>query len=65
MLKRGVRRLQQPFGLAPTKPVLHDDLAAAPACREVVNLPTHPRATPRTARRAVEFVTAIGPPLSP
>jgi len=37
---------------------------AEKACREVVNLPTHPRVTPRTARRTVDFVTAIGPSLS-
>jgi dTDP-4-amino-4,6-dideoxygalactose transaminase len=29
------------------------------ACREVVNLPTHPRAGEATARRAVGFLTAI------
>ena len=31
------------------------------ACREVVNLPTHPRADPAAARRSVEFVKTIGP----
>ena len=31
------------------------------ACREVVNLPTHPRAGPATARRSVDFVRVIGP----
>ncbi len=31
------------------------------ACREVVNLPTHPRAGEPTARRSVEFVRQIGP----
>jgi perosamine synthetase len=31
------------------------------ACREVVNLPVHPRANRRTARRLVEFLTQIGP----
>jgi len=33
---------------------------AEQACREVVNLPTHPRAGQRTARRSVAFVTDIG-----
>jgi dTDP-4-amino-4,6-dideoxygalactose transaminase len=33
---------------------------AEKACREVVNLPTHPRAGPATARRCVEFVAGIG-----
>ena len=47
------------------RPWLWQPPVAEKACREVVNLPTHPRATPRTARRAVEFVTAIGPPLTP
>lgn len=32
------------------------------ACREVVNLPLHPRADERTARRTVEFVKRFGPP---
>ena len=31
------------------------------ACREVVNLPTHPRADEATARRSVAFVASIGP----
>jgi len=31
------------------------------ACREVVNLPTHPRADEATARRTVAFVAEIGP----
>jgi dTDP-4-amino-4,6-dideoxygalactose transaminase len=31
------------------------------ACREVVNLPTHPRAGRRTAERSVAFVADIGP----
>lgn len=31
------------------------------ACREVVNLPTHPRAGEATARRSVAFVREIGP----
>jgi perosamine synthetase len=31
------------------------------ACREVVNLPTHPRAGEKTARRSVAFVQHIGP----
>ena len=30
------------------------------ACREVVNLPTHPRASERTARRTVDFISKIG-----
>jgi dTDP-4-amino-4,6-dideoxygalactose transaminase len=34
---------------------------AEKACREVVNLPTHPRANEATARRSVEFVARIGP----
>ena len=34
---------------------------AEQACREVVNLPTHPRAGKRTARRSVAFVQTIGP----
>lgn len=34
---------------------------AEQACREVVNLPTHPRADEGTARRTVEFVASIGP----
>jgi dTDP-4-amino-4,6-dideoxygalactose transaminase len=33
---------------------------AEQACREVVNLPTHPRANEATARRSVEFVARIG-----
>jgi dTDP-4-amino-4,6-dideoxygalactose transaminase len=32
------------------------------ACREVVNLPTHPRADAATARRSVEFIRRIGKP---
>jgi len=32
------------------------------ACREVVNLPTHRRASERTALRSVEYVAQIGPP---
>lgn len=32
------------------------------ACREIINLPTHPRANERTARRSVEFVAEIGRP---
>ena len=35
---------------------------AEQACREVVNLPTHPRAGAATARRTVQFVTEIGSP---
>jgi dTDP-4-amino-4,6-dideoxygalactose transaminase len=35
---------------------------AEKACREVVNLPTHPRADISTARRTVEFIQRIGPP---
>ena len=31
------------------------------ACREVVNLPMHPRADEATARRSVEFLKTIGP----
>ena len=31
------------------------------ACREVVNLPTHPRADRWTAERSVEFIAGIGP----
>ena len=31
------------------------------ACREVVNLPMHPRAGEATARRSVEFLKTIGP----
>lgn len=31
------------------------------ACREVINLPTHPRTSPRTARRVVDFIRRIGP----
>lgn len=31
------------------------------ACREVVNLPLHPRTSPATARRSVEFISTIGP----
>lgn len=31
------------------------------ACREVVNLPVHPRTNEATARRSVDFVVAIGP----
>ena len=31
------------------------------AAREVVNLPTHPRANERTARASVEFIRRIGP----
>ncbi|HSW45145.1 MAG TPA: DegT/DnrJ/EryC1/StrS family aminotransferase [Phycisphaerae bacterium] len=35
------------------------------ACREVVNLPTHPRADHATAERSVNFIAGIGPaPLS-
>ena len=33
---------------------------AEKACREVVNLPTHPRANGKTARRSVAFITDIG-----
>ncbi|MCX5677234.1 MAG: hypothetical protein NTX87_19790, partial [Planctomycetota bacterium] len=33
---------------------------AEKASREVVNLPTHPRADEATARRSVDFVRAIG-----
>lgn len=32
------------------------------ACREVVNLPVHPRADEQTAARTVEFISRIGPP---
>ena len=32
------------------------------ACREVVNLPLHPRANEATARRSVEFIETIGRP---
>ncbi|MFO8013996.1 MAG: DegT/DnrJ/EryC1/StrS family aminotransferase [Phycisphaerae bacterium] len=35
---------------------------AEQACRQVVNLPTHPRADVSTARRSVEFIQRIGPP---
>lgn len=35
--------------------------AAEQACREVVNLPTHPRAGRKTAQRSVRFVQQIGP----
>jgi len=35
---------------------------AEQACREVVNLPTHPRADEATARRSVAYVRRIGPP---
>ena len=35
---------------------------AEKACREVVNLPTHPRAGTRTARRSVAFIAQIGRP---
>jgi perosamine synthetase len=35
------------------------------ACREVVNLPTHPRASEATARRSVAFVRHIGLARSP
>ncbi|OPX25169.1 MAG: hypothetical protein B1H04_00525 [Planctomycetales bacterium 4484_123] len=35
---------------------------AEEACRQVVNLPTHPRADEATARRSVEFVKGIGKP---
>lgn len=34
---------------------------AKKACREVVNLPTHPRASLATARRSVKFITRTGP----
>ena len=34
---------------------------AEKACREVVNLPTHPRAGLGTAKRTVEFIRQIGP----
>ena len=34
---------------------------AEKACRETVNLPMHPRASVRTARRSVAFIAAIGP----
>jgi len=34
---------------------------AEQACREVVNLPMHPRADRATAQRSVEFITRIGP----
>jgi dTDP-4-amino-4,6-dideoxygalactose transaminase len=34
---------------------------AEQACREVVNLPTHRRASPATAKRSVAFVRRIGP----
>jgi dTDP-4-amino-4,6-dideoxygalactose transaminase len=34
---------------------------AEQACREVVNLPMHPRAGEATARRSVEFLKTIGP----
>jgi len=35
---------------------------AEKACREVVNLPTHPRTNASTARRGVEFIQSIGKP---
>ncbi len=38
---------------------------AEKACREVVNLPTHPRAGAATARRSVAFLTEIGPAAEP
>jgi dTDP-4-amino-4,6-dideoxygalactose transaminase len=31
------------------------------ACRQVVNLPVHPRANFQTARRSVDFIAEIGP----
>lgn len=34
---------------------------AEQACREVVNLPLHPRASRKTAERSVEFIASIGP----
>lgn len=34
---------------------------AEEACRQVVNLPVHPRATARTARRTVDYICSIGP----
>lgn len=34
---------------------------AEAACRQVVNLPTHGRASQATARRSVEFIRSIGP----
>lgn len=34
---------------------------AEQACRQVVNLPTHPRANERTAERTVEFLRTVGP----
>ncbi|HUS46386.1 MAG TPA: DegT/DnrJ/EryC1/StrS family aminotransferase [Phycisphaerae bacterium] len=37
---------------------------AEQACREVVNLPTHGRAGHATARRSVDFVQRIGPPVA-
>ena len=46
----------EPYGYRPGQcPV------AEQACREVVNLPTHPRANEATARRSVEFVVGLGP----
>ena len=38
--------------------------AAERACREVVNLPVHPRAGARTVRRTVAFLTETGAPAS-
>lgn len=35
---------------------------AEQACREVINLPTHPRASEKSVRRGVEFVQQIGAP---
>ncbi|MGD8450995.1 MAG: DegT/DnrJ/EryC1/StrS family aminotransferase [Phycisphaerae bacterium] len=35
------------------------------ACRETVNLAVHPRASARTVRRSVEFITGIGPAPQP
>ena len=37
---------------------------AEKACREVINLPTHPRAGRRTAGRSVRFIQDIGPATS-
>ncbi|MFA6133492.1 MAG: DegT/DnrJ/EryC1/StrS family aminotransferase [Phycisphaerae bacterium] len=38
---------------------------AEQASREVVNLPTHPRASEATARQGVEFLKSIGPAAAP
>jgi len=44
------------------RPYLWRRPVAERACREVVNLPTHPRAGAATARRSVRLVLSIGRP---